>query len=149
MSDSAPPQRIEAPGDADIDRIARQILHAQALVKEITGSSLTGGLADLALIQRALVARVIEPEATWSLQALGMAFGKVFVENTPHYDWWMVEDEFGRDPAVRFRQTSLLAFPQTMLSKRMEDGEHVDVRELFDGLIQLLDEIRAKNHPDW
>jgi hypothetical protein len=35
------------------------------------------------------------------LQALGIAFGKVFVENNEFYDWWMVEDEFGRDPAIR------------------------------------------------
>ncbi len=100
------------------------------------------------MIQRALDAGVIEREATWSLQALGIAFGKVFVNNTPDYDWWMVKDEFGRDPAVRFRQTMLLAFPQTMLSRRVEDGEPVDVRELFDGLVQLLDEIRTQKNPD-
>jgi len=148
MSDAAPTQRIEAPDDADIDRIARQILHAQALVEDITGSPLTGGMSDLSLIQRVLDGGQVAPESTCTLQALGIAFGKVFVQNTAHYDWWMVEDEFGRDPALRFKQTSLLAFPQTMLSKRIEDGESVDVRELFDDLVQRLAAIRAEIHPD-
>lgn len=46
----------------------------------------------------------------------------------------MVEDEYGRDPAIRYKRSSLLAFPRTMLSKRVEDGESVNVVELYDGL---------------
>ena len=142
MSDTPTPQRIEAPTPADVDRIARQLLHAAALVKDVTGSEMTDELSALALIQRVLDARVVEPEATYSLQALGMAFGKIFIANTPHYDWWMVEDEYGRDPALRYRQTTLLAFPQTMISKRVEDGEDLDVHSLFDGLRERLEAIR-------
>jgi hypothetical protein len=59
----------------------------------------------------------------------------------------MVEDEYGRDPALRYKDTTLLVFPQTMISKRIEDGEGVDVRELFDGLRERVEEIRAENHP--
>ena len=143
MSEAPASQRIEPPTAADVDRIARQLLHAAALVKDVTGSKMTDDLSDLALIQRVLDARVVEPEATYSLQALGMAFGRIFVANTPHYDWWMVEDEYGRDPALRYEQTTLLAFPQTMISKRVEDGEDIDVRELFDGLRERLEAIRA------
>jgi hypothetical protein len=77
---------------------------------------------------------VIDREATYTLQALGIAFGKVFVNDNPGYDWWMVEDEYGRDPAIRYERSSLLAYPRTMLSKRIEDGEKVDVLDLYDGL---------------
>ena len=56
----------------------------------------------------------------------------------------MVEDEYGRDPAIRYKESSLLAFPRTMLSKRVEDGELPDVEELFDGLARRLEELVDK-----
>jgi hypothetical protein len=74
-------------------------------------------------------------------QALGLAFGRAFLNEFPDYDWWMVEDEYGRDPAIRYKETSLLVFPMTMISKRVEDGEQVDVGELFDGLAKQLAEL--------
>jgi hypothetical protein len=141
-------QKIEAPSGEDIERIAQQLLHAQEVVLEATGSQLSGGMADLALLQRVLDFKFLEPEATYSLQALGIAFGKVFVENNAHYDWWMVEDEYGRDPAIRYRETTLLVFPQTMLSKRIEEGEEVDVEAMYNGLCEQLEEIRLENYPD-
>ena len=60
----------------------------------------------------------------------------------------MVEDAYGRDPAIRYKATTLLAFPRTMISKRVEDGEAVDVRALFDGLRERLEQIRAENYPE-
>lgn len=141
-------QRIEAPTEQDIERIAQQLLHAQEVVLEATGSSLSGGMADLALLQRVLDFKFLEPEATYSLQALGIAFGKVFVENNAYYDWWMVEDEYGRDPAIRYKETTLLVFPQTMLSKRIEDGDEVEVEAMYAGLCEQLEEIRLENYPD-
>lgn len=38
----------------------------------------------------------------------------------------MVEDEFGRDPAIRVPDTSIIIYPLTMISKRVERGEEVD-----------------------
>jgi Domain of unknown function (DUF3806) len=141
------PQRIEAPTPEDVNRIAHQLVHAEEVVVQATGASLSGRKSDLALLQQALDSKLLEPEATYSLQALGVAFGKVFVENNEHYDWWMVEDEYGRDPAIRYKETTLLVFPQTMISKRIEDGEAVEVRMMYEGLCKRLEEIRAENYP--
>lgn len=141
-------QAIEAPTDSDIERIAHQLIHASDLVQGATGVELSGGLGDLGLIQSVLDAKLIEAEASYSLQALGIAFGKVFIENNDFFDWWMIEDEYGRDPAIRYKETTLLVFPQTMLSKRVEDGEAVVVQEMYDGLCEMLEEIRLENYPD-
>ena len=142
------PQTIEASNESDIDRIARQLIHANEVAEQATRRSLSGAVADLDLIQAVLDAKVIGAEATYSLQALGIAFGKVFVENNEFYDWWMVEDEYGRDPAIRFKETTLLVFPQTMISKRVEDGQHVAVREMYESLRDQLEEIRHENYRD-
>jgi hypothetical protein len=58
----------------------------------------------------------------------------------------MVEDEYGRDPAIRYRDSSLLAYPRTMLSKRVEDGEPVNVVELFDQLTDRLSQLIADGY---
>jgi hypothetical protein len=140
-------QVIEAPTEADIDRVARQLLHADSVVKEIVGRALDGSRDDLTTIQSVLDAGAIDRAATYTLQALGLAFGKVLIEQNSGFDWWMVEDEFGRDPAIRFKQTPLLAFPMTMISKRLEAGEQVDVETLFDELEQRLLEL-ARDQTD-
>jgi len=43
----------------------------------------------------------------------------------------MVEDQYGRDPALVVVGTSIVIFPQTTISKRIEAGEEADVYELF------------------
>lgn len=137
-------QKIEVPNESDIAGIARALIHADQVISEALGSKLNGSRADLLLIQKLLDAGTVEREATYTLQALGLAFGKVFIKENADYDWWMVQDEFGRDPAIRYKQSSLLAYPRTMISKRIEDGESVNVTELFDGLCRRMDDLVVK-----
>ena len=136
-----PEQKIEPPTASDVDAIARAVLHAEHVIQEALGSRMDGTRNDLSLIQRVLDQGSIEREATYTLQALGLAFGRAFIHENTGYDWWMVEDEYGRDPAIRYKRSSLLAFPRTMLSKRVEDGESVNVVELYDGLTRRLTEL--------
>ena len=141
-------QTIHPPTPEDINAIARKFVHADEVVRQATGSSLSGSETDLTAIQEVLDSKTIEPEATYSLQALGIAFGKVFVENHEGYDWWMVEDEYGRDPAIRYKETTLLIFPQTMISKRIEDGKVVDIHAMYEGLQEHVENLLAENYPD-
>jgi len=136
-----PEQKIEPPTSSDVDAIARAVLHAEHVIQEALGSSMDGTRNDLSLIQRVLDQGSIEREATYTLQALGLVFGRAFIHENTGYDWWMLEDEYGRDPAIRYKRSSLLAFPRTMLSKRVEDGESVNVVELYDGLTRRLTEL--------
>lgn len=133
--------QIEAPNDADVDYIARAIIHAEQVVAESLNAELNGSVNDLNLIQRLLDGGTIDRESTYTLQSLGLVFGRVFINATPDYDWWMIDDQCARDPAVRYRESSLLFHPQTMISKRIEDGETVDVLDLYNGLSRRLREI--------
>jgi Domain of unknown function (DUF3806) len=141
-------QRIEAPDETDVDTIARQFVHADDLVLSVTGTRLSGRPSDLTAIQATLDSKTIEAEATYSLQALGIAFGKVFIDNHENYDWWIVEDEYGRDPAIRYKETTLLLFPQTMISRRVEEGKAVNVQAIYEGLEQHVEDLLAENYPD-
>jgi hypothetical protein len=114
--------------------------------KEVIGEEMDGSIADLQRIQQILQSNQIPVTNTQELQSLGIVFGKVFVNETPGYDWWIVEDEYGKNACVRYRETTLLAFPQTMISKRVEDGEEINVQELFTGLRERLEAIRNESY---
>ena len=141
-------QIITAPDDEWISYIAKMWLLGSQISRETVGEEMDGSLADLERIQRILDSHQIPVTNTQELQSLGIIFGKVFVDETPGYDWWIVEDEHGKDVCVRYKETSLLIFPQTMISKRVEDGEVVNVEELYVGLGDRLETIRKENYAD-
>jgi hypothetical protein len=132
---------ITPPEHADIQELAQQLLLAKQVVLDATGAKLSDSEDDLELLQAVIDAGVLHPDQTYEWQSLGLVFGRVLVATYPGFDWVVVEDEHGRDPALRYEQTSILVFPLTMISKRIEDGETVSVRALFDGLLEHLDEL--------
>jgi hypothetical protein len=137
-------QVISAPGDEDIHRLAEQAVRVGQLASEHLGVDMAGDETDLDILQRLLDSRRIPADATFDLQCLGIVFGMRVCEASEGIDWAIVQDDYGRDPALRYLDTSLLVFPLTMISKRVEDGEAVDVRELFDGLLEQLEHLKGE-----
>lgn len=56
----------------------------------------------------------------------------------------MIEDQYGTSPCLVLKNTSIILFPQTMVSKRVERGDSVDVFDLFNGVVEKIEELRAK-----
>lgn len=128
-------QTIEAPSTNDTLKLAAQILHGQKLLNEHLGAkSVLGEISDLDLIQKLLDHDFVAAGDTDDLQSLGVLFGCVLVNQTSGLDWWTIEEGGDRTPAIRYECTSLLVFPQTMLSKRMGDHETIDVRSLYEAV---------------
>jgi hypothetical protein len=138
------PQVIEEPGDDDIERLARQLHVAETLIHELTGSDLSESADDLRLLQAVIDAGAVRTDQTYELQCLGVVLGRLLVLAIPGLDWAMVEDEYGRDAALRFEETPILLFPLTMISKRVENGQDVDVRALFDGVSEHVSRLRVE-----
>lgn len=90
------------------------------------------------MIRAFLDADVVRADQTWELQCLGIVLGDALVQHVDGAEWVMVDDEYGRDPAVRVRGTTVLLFPLTLISKRVEAGEPVDVFALFNGLLDRI-----------
>lgn len=101
---------------------------------------------DLPLLQRLVDDKVLRSDQTYELQCLGIALGQVFAEQTP-LEWVMVEDEYGRDPALRYPNTTVIVFPLTMISKRVEDGQEVDFADLFRTIKDHVEEV--KDDPEY
>lgn len=92
-------------------------------------------------IRALLDAGVFNRDQRYELQCLGIVLGDAFVQEL-RMEWIMVEDQYGRDPAVRMPGTSIILFPLTMISKRMERGEKVDVFEVFNGVAAHVEDLR-------
>jgi hypothetical protein len=77
---------------------------------------------------------------TWKLQALGAAFGDALSQELL-LDWVTVDDQLGATAALNWPGTSVLSFPLTAISKRVEQAEQVDVGSLFDQACESLREM--------
>jgi hypothetical protein len=91
----------------------------------------------LRLLDGILRSNFIAPSETWKLQSLGITFGDALAQQIG-LSWVAIEDEHGRDPALQYANTSLIVFPLTMISKRVERGDSFDVYELFEGICQTI-----------
>jgi len=95
----------------------------------------------LQLLDTIIKNRWIEPSETVKWQSLGITLGDVFVQKRG-FNWVAVEDEYGRDPALQLPRTSILLFPLTMISKRIEREEEVDIYDLFEEVTKWIEEKR-------
>jgi Domain of unknown function (DUF3806) len=94
----------------------------------------------LKLLQMIIDSGSLLPTEKLKLQCLGTYFGVVICD----YTGWKFElynDEYGEDLSIKVKDKESRIFPVTMISKRIEDGEKVNVFELFTKIIPL-----AKEH---
>jgi len=102
------------------------------------GATLTRSRADLALLQQVVDAALIPRDQTWALQALGVVFGDALAAMQEGLAWCEVTDEFGTDPTLRFRATSVQVNALTTISKRVERSAAVDVSQLAEQILTFL-----------
>ncbi len=115
----------------DKSELKTRLTWVRTLVKNHYGMSITLTKAsDLKVLQRVLDEKLFSLKDTVELQTLGLAFGNILVDGLG-YHWVIVSDEFGRDFAVRFQRTSKLGYPLTVISKRVERGQQVDLAGLY------------------
>jgi hypothetical protein len=104
---------------------------------------LTKTKEDLVVLQRLLDDRAFAKTQTYDLQCLGVVLGDVFVSELP-LKWVMVTDEYGTDPTLRFKNTTIQINALTMISKRAEKDEAVDVSQLLDITRQQLTKLEKE-----
>ncbi len=97
----------------------------------------------LRLLSTILRANWIARNETYKLQCLGITFGDALVQQMG-LEWVTVVDRRGRDPALRDRQTGTLVFPLTSISKRVEQGQVVEVVDLFIAACDKIEELRRR-----
>ena len=114
----------------DSTRLEQQRAIVAAAKQRYGTSSLTKTAADLSVLQRLIDDKVFSKTQTYELQSLGIAFGDVLASELP-LRWVMVTDEYGTDPTLRFKATTVQINALTMISKRIEKNEDVSLSELL------------------
>jgi hypothetical protein len=124
-------QKITAITAADAQRLTDERAVIEAfLSNEDSKRKYRTAAGKLGTIRAILEAGKFKPEQTYELQCLGVVLGDAFVQELG-MEWVIVADEFGRNASVRMPGTTIILFPLTMISKRVERGEKVDVFDVF------------------
>jgi hypothetical protein len=128
--------------EADQNRFREQ----RSLVERCLGNAITRekfktAAGKLGTIRAILQAGLFKAEQGYELQCLGTVFGDALVEEMG-MEWIIVEDEHGREPALRHAEANLIVYPITMISKRIEAGEWVDVFELCQSVLDQVEELQ-------
>jgi len=128
----------------DVERLDQQRAVILAELKQRYGTTaLTRTNKDLPILQKVLDDNVFSKSQTYELQCLGVVFGDILTSELP-LRWEMIQDEFGTDPTLRFKKTSVNVNALTMISKRVERGEHVDLSWLVKETRKALAEAEKK-----
>lgn len=136
-------QKIEAFTAEDTARIEKQRTWVRDHYEEDARENYESLKGKFQVLDTILKSDWIEPSETWKLQSLGITFGDILAEMTG-LEWVMVEDAHGRDPALQDPGTTILVFPLTAISKRIEQGEVVDLGELLKEFVGNINRLRGE-----
>ena len=127
-------QKLYLPSSEDIEVLAR---HRAVIEKHLSPSDFKTkyrtAAGKLGTLRAVISANIFKANQTFELRSVGVVLGDTFVLDMG-FHWIVVEDEYGRDFALTYKGSSIIIFPLTMISKRVERGETVDVFDLYNGV---------------
>lgn len=134
-------QKVYLPSPKDLEVLA----HQRAVIEKLVVPSdletkYTVAVGKLGTLRAVISADMFKANQTFELQCMGVVLGDVFVLDMG-FHWVVVEDEHGRDFALQYKDSSIIIFPLTMISKHVERGENVDVFDLYNGVANIVEEI--------
>src|SRR5688572_4779908 len=133
-------QIIEAPNAEDTARIEAQRKWVREHYEPEAQHKYESLDGKLRLLDAIISNNWIEPNETVKLQCLGITLGDAFIQELG-MRWVAVEENGARGPAIELPGTTVVLFPLTMISKRVERGEKVKVYDLFSGICEKVKEI--------
>jgi len=125
------PRFAELSGEDTAQLNKQRSLVAAAAKQKYGTPSLTKTKSDLVVLQHLIDDQVFNKTQTYELQCLGVAFGDVLASEFP-LRWVMVTDEYGTDPTLRYKKMVFQINALTMISKRIERNESVNLRKLLE-----------------
>ena len=102
-----------------------------------------GRESDLRLIQNILDRKLLKPDDTAQLQALGIILGE-HLRRENGLRWVIFSDAKGRSRALEVPAKDDFLFPVTQISSRVRVGADVDVKAIFQRLEQEVKRIKKK-----
>jgi hypothetical protein len=138
-------QKTSAIEKDDLAQLVKQRAVVERYLSPASLKNYKTSAGKLGLLRALLSQGVFKKEQTFELQCMGVVFGDVFVQELG-MEWIIVIDDYGRDPALRLPNTDIIIYPRTMISKRIERGEEVDVFNMFNGVAAKIDDLKKSKH---
>ena len=107
---------------------------------------LDGRQPDLDTLQRVLKHLHWDEHNEVPFTAVGLAFGRVLAAAAP-LSWVKINDEWGEEISLKLEGYEYFIHPASMIVKRAEQGEEIDLHYLFDELIRRVREDGPKQMP--
>ena len=85
---------------------------------------------DLQILQLLLDKRLVKPDQTRELQAMGVVMGDLLAADLDLH-WVIYEDAQGRSRALRYKESDEYLFPVTMISRRQEADSNTPVAAIY------------------
>ena len=134
--------RTENPSAMDLNYRQEQIERLNGIARLELGRSLSGQRDnDIALLQQMLDQRLVNSSDVSLLQAMGIDLGEV-LKREKGLEWIIYIDKLGRSRALNVPGTDEFIFPVTQISRRAEVGIKVDVRAVYQQMVDAVDAIR-------
>jgi len=132
--------RISKLTNVDREFMAQQRTLLQDLAASNLGRQFKGQRdRDLDLLQRLLDKRVVRPEQTRELQAMGLIMGDLLAKELDMH-WVIYEDRVGRSRALRYKESDDFLFPMTMISRRREAGNQTGVTDIYQKAYDIIEQ---------
>ncbi|MEE4146948.1 MAG: DUF3806 domain-containing protein [Halieaceae bacterium] len=96
---------------------------------------------DLQLLQLMLDRRLVRPDQTRELQAMGVILGDLLAADLDMH-WVVYEDAHGRSRALRYRESDEYLFPITMISRRQEAENDTPVAVIYQKAYDIIAPLR-------
>jgi len=89
-------------------------------------------------LQRVVDAELIDHDDCDGWEALGVAFGDCLAQRVPELAWTQVTDAWGVDAVLRYGEANSIVSAVTLLIKRVEEGQVIEINHLLEALEELI-----------
>ena len=105
-----------------------------------------GKRSDLAVLEEVLEHLSWMEHGEVCFVAVGLAFGTVLAATEP-LEWVKFQDKWGEEISLKLRGYEYFIHPVSMMTKRAEKEEQIDLQYLFDELVRRVHEDGTRNMP--
>ncbi|BDU23517.1 DUF3806 domain-containing protein [Flavobacterium sp. GSB-24] len=100
------------------------------------------------LLQEIIDKEIFQADQSYELESLGIALGDYIQYKHNDFHWAIIRDEYGRDYCLQYKTFAINVFPSTMILKRIENGEYINISELVSDLIYKVNELTESEEFD-
>jgi hypothetical protein len=135
-------QSIRSATEAEREQLSGQIANVLALLRSRYGDvRLLHTEDDLRLLQRLQDDGILQADQRETLECVGVAFGQVLAKQSA-LRWVIVEWEGERVLGLQYPNTTVIVFPDSMISKRINRGERVEFASLFQSVVEQVEQMK-------